>query len=411
MLRNVLLCVAMSLLAVVQGCGAGASETTPTARAIPSPVTVRSEPLGLLRLGDPTLRAQEGATTDVGRLGGSVYQIEIPDHWNGRLVLYLHGCCQQDVLNVETPDRELLIGKRFAWGASSFSSNFMFPGDAADETAALWDYFVAKHGRPSRTYALGISMGGAGALIAAERYADRFDGALSLCASDGAVPHIGDWFGDFFVAGAFAAGVTQEQFDTTEIRALINDAVISSLSKEPARRAQFEALYVALSGGPRPFAVEGLRIQEAILWGYARANVGDGVFDNRTVAYEIEGVPGVSTEQFNAGVIRVKSGGLRDFFYKQQELTGDIKIPVLALHATGDANNPLREEKSIRRRIEAAGKGDLLVQHAVRSAVHCELGAIHPALQALINWVELGQKPAGHDIFASDLSNLGSEPD
>ena len=28
---------------------------------------------------------------DFGRLGGSVYQIEVPDDWNGRLVLYMHG--------------------------------------------------------------------------------------------------------------------------------------------------------------------------------------------------------------------------------------------------------------------------------------------------------------------------------
>ena len=60
---------------------------------------------------------------------------------------------------------------------------------------------------------------------------------------------------------------------------------------------------------------------------------------------------------------------------------------------------------------EGAGKGGLLVQHAVRSPVHCKLGAIGPALQALINWVELGQKPAGDDVLASDLSTLGSEPE
>ena len=48
------------------------------------------EPEGVT-LGDPAFEPLPGARADFGRLGGSVYQIEVPARWNGRLVLFMHG--------------------------------------------------------------------------------------------------------------------------------------------------------------------------------------------------------------------------------------------------------------------------------------------------------------------------------
>ena len=39
----------------------------------------------------PSFEALPGAKADYGRLGGSVYQVEVPERWNGRLVLWMHG--------------------------------------------------------------------------------------------------------------------------------------------------------------------------------------------------------------------------------------------------------------------------------------------------------------------------------
>ena len=57
-------------------------------------------------------------------------------------------------------------------------------------------------------------MGGAATHIAAERYGDRFDGALSLCgfAGQSAQTEIVD---DYFFAGAYVAGITQAEFDAS----------------------------------------------------------------------------------------------------------------------------------------------------------------------------------------------------
>ena len=57
---------------------------------LPPPVQVRPEPEGV-GLDDPSFEALPGARADYGRLGGSVYEIEVPARWNGRLVLFMHG--------------------------------------------------------------------------------------------------------------------------------------------------------------------------------------------------------------------------------------------------------------------------------------------------------------------------------
>ena len=108
-----------------------------------------------MTLGDPAFEPLPGARADFGRLGGSVYQIEVPANWNGRLVLYMHGYGElRPTAEVSPPGiRRYLIGQGFAWGASSFSSTSLIPGRAADETAALWDYFArsVRTAEPHRT--------------------------------------------------------------------------------------------------------------------------------------------------------------------------------------------------------------------------------------------------------------------
>src|SRR5688500_5035902 len=67
-----------------------ASTTSVVARPLPAPIDVRQEPEGVT-LADPAFTPLPGAQADYGRLGGSVYQVEMPDDWNGRLVLWMHG--------------------------------------------------------------------------------------------------------------------------------------------------------------------------------------------------------------------------------------------------------------------------------------------------------------------------------
>lgn len=396
-------------------CTGGREEPQPasTPRPIPTPVEFEQEPQDWpirFALGDPTFEALPGAAAYFGRLGGSIYQIEVPDNWNGRLVLYMHGFRDfAPELTVEAPGiRGYLIRKGFAWGASSYSSNSGIPGTAADETAALWDLFVQRFGRPERTYVAGKSMGGGGAVISAERYPDRYDGALALCAMAGMTPVLASMT-DFFAAGAFAAGITQADSDATPTGELLDARMLPALEDETAHD-RFEALIVDITGGTRPFTHEGLAVREMANWEFVGMALAYGALDNQQTVYHLGPLSNVSSEQFNSAAIRVAAGGIVETLTTGQDITGDIKMPVLTLHTTGDLYVPIGQQQYLRRMIEAAGKGNLLVQRAIQAAPHCAFtnAEWEAGLEALTAWVEEGVEPEGEDLLVEDLSEAGA---
>jgi hypothetical protein len=135
-----------------------------------------------------------------------------------------------------------------------------------------------------------------------------------------------------------------------------------------------------------------------------------GVLDNQQTAYRLGQLSDVSSEEFNAAVIRVTAGDLREAFTAGQEISGDIKMPLLALHTTGDLFVSISQQQVLRRAAEARGKGDLLVQRAVRAAPHCAFtnAEWEAGLEDLIVWVEEGIKPEGEDLLVDDLSEAGA---
>ena len=129
-------------------------------------VVVEAQP-GRYRLTDPAFTALEGAQAVYGELDGTVYRMEVPDDWNGRLVIWAHGFRDftPELVADLPPVRALLIEKGYAWASSSFSSNGFVPYEAAVETAALHDLFIGRFGKPEYTYAAGASMGGNAVLL------------------------------------------------------------------------------------------------------------------------------------------------------------------------------------------------------------------------------------------------------
>jgi pimeloyl-ACP methyl ester carboxylesterase len=401
----------MGLLTAASACS-GDAETTPstdpprTERAIPQPVEVRQEPEGVT-LADPAFEPLPGARADFGRLGGAVYQLEVPDEWNGRLVLWMHGFEDfEPEASVSAPDiRAYLISQGYAWGASSFSSTSWIPGRATDESAALWDRFAKQHGRPDRTYVIGMSMGGAAGHIAAERYANRFDGVLALCGAAGATPGLTDGVNQF-VAAAYVAGVTQAEFDASpDISGLIRDRIRPAL-REPARRERFERIMVALTGGQRPFDREGFRGDEDTNWRRLELSLVSGVVPRRGTPYRLGPGSGVSDQEFNRAAIRPRTNDeLLRTFVAGNEVTGDLQVPLLTLHSTGDGQVPIEQARILRRRVDGADAADLLVQRVIRDAGHCGFTSSEwvASFDALVEWVEKGVKPRGNDVLTDDL--------
>jgi len=406
-LLSAALLIAVLAAVAATGCG-GDDKSTP--RPIPSPVTFRSEPEGIT-LSDPAFEALPGASAQFGRLGGTVYQIEMPDQWNGKLVLYMHGFGELAPQAEVSPPRirSYLIRRGYAWGASSFSSTSLIPGRAADETAALWDHFAQQYGRPERTYVSGSSMGGAASQLAAERYGDRFDGALSLCGSAGQRKGA-EVQADFFAAAAYVAGVTQAEFDAADIGRLIRERIRPALADASAHE-RFESIMLDLTGGPRAFDREGFRAEEETNWSRAEILVASRLAPNADHDYRLGPLSDVSSEEFNRTAIRLPvNDDLMRRFVEGNEISGDLQMPLIALHTTGDWQVPIDQEQVRRRKVESAGKGDLLVQRVVRDPGHCGFTSAEweDGFEALVAWVERGEKPDGEDVFVDDLRTLGA---
>jgi hypothetical protein len=376
---------------------------------LPPPVAYRAEPEGV-GLGDPAFEPLPGAQVDFGRLGGAVYQIEVPDEWNGRLVLHMHGYEEYSAeATVAPPDlRAYLILHGYAWGASSFSSTGWIAGRSADETAALWDHFTRKYGRPCWTYVTGISMGGAASHIAAERYPDRFDGSLALCGSAG-FEEGAKSAADYFAAGAYVAGLTQEEFDAAPTPTGLVATRITPALEDPEAHQRFEDIMLDLTGGPRAFDREGFHLEETTNWRRAALQVVVGLATNADTTYRLGPLSSVPSDEFNREAVRLPTDTeLLRQFSKGNGTTGALEMPLLSLYTTGDGQVPIEQARVLRRRVEDAARGDLLVQRVFRDPSHCGFSTEEQerSFEALVGWVEGGVKPEGHDVLVDDLRTL-----
>lgn len=144
---------------------------------------------GLLGVGPATALAQERRTF-AGFIDGAEYRVEVPERWNGTLVLYSHGYFP---VVFDPPPLGLTNrpGETEAWlldhGYAVAGSNFKGVRGATYEQAqrdqlALLDWIDDNVGRPRHTVALGSSSGGALSVMLAERNPHRFAGVASLCA-------------------------------------------------------------------------------------------------------------------------------------------------------------------------------------------------------------------------------------
>ena len=390
-----------------------------------SPVAAASAaPTPVWQLSDPKFTPLPNARALYGRLGGSIYEIEIPNNWNGELVMYAHGFRGSEPFLIVGPPplRSHLIGEGFAWAASSFSANGYDPQGGVDDTLALLNYFKASVGQPKRTYIDGTSMGGHVVVASLEQHPDVYAGALSECGVVAGVKEM-DYLVSWETVGQYFAGlrllpITNFDTYTSAVRQKLIPALGDSSGKALTPKGEaFENVIENLTGGPRPFRQQGFadrfsgnftvnfdELQHDTLAARAGTNVG--------VSYQIAPGFGVTDAQLNSGVYRLAA----DPAVRNPEthpayapFTGKIAAPLLTLHTTGDAFVPFSLEQDYRRMVDAAGRGDLLVQRAIRRPDHCQFTdtELNQAWDDLVGWVERGIKPEGDDVLSPDLSQIG----
>jgi pimeloyl-ACP methyl ester carboxylesterase len=372
--------------------------------------------------------ALPGTSTDRywGVHGGAGYRIEVPENWNGALVLYCHGYRGYiPELTVTNPSiREYLVNNRFAWAASSYSTNGYDPKAGVKDTHDLAELFNGLVGKPNRTYIIGHSMGGHITGVAIEQYPKSFDGALPMCGVMGD-NELFDYFFDYHVVAQWLTETDvgfpfPPDYTTviipqmkTELGGVTPPGFPVTLSADGVKLRTATKYF---SGGERP-----LFNSAFVAWGNFLFTVGlDGtlggvtpgnIMGNMDSVYQLDDILAAqSTEEIllNQEVLRIApapQGRHPNGLANVPNISGNISIPVLTLHTIGDLFVPFLMEQIYADRVAAQGKSDLLVQRVIRDLGHCGFttGEQEIAFAALVNWVENGVKPAGDDVLTASV--------
>ena len=372
---------------------------------------------------DPSFQALPGAKAYFGQYEGGIYRIEIPDRWNGELMLSAHGFTTNggprgSELRVGAPlFREHLIQEGFAWAASSYRCNGYVPGIGLLDTMALTDLFTKFNaGRaPQRVYLTGGSMGGHVTLLGMHEFPTSFAGGLAMCPSG---PELFDYFS---AVAAAAEVITDLKFDETSTVADTTKKMTEILGTPPnytAKGRQLASVEIQLSGGPRPFAMEGLasrflqNISGAALAGGTSPS--NRAVSTENVRYSIDDGLGLSADRLNTAARRkspdMSVRGPMGPFDELVPFDGQIQRPLLTMHGTGDLYVPIHLERALKRAVSDAKHDDLLVQRIYRLAGHCGFNAAEQAksFDDLVAWVRNGTRPKGDDVLG-DLHDAGRQ--
>jgi len=370
---------------------------------------------------DPSFDALPGAKAYFGRYDGGIYRIEIPERWNGELMLSAHGFttnsgARGSELRVGSPlIREHLIQEGFAWAASSYRCNGYVPGIGLQDTMALTEMFTTLNGgtAPRRVYLTGGSMGGHVTLLGMHEFPTAFAGGLAMCPSG---PELFDFFTAVGAAAEVITGVQFQQPSTAADDLKKMSAILGTPPDLTEKGRQLASVEIQLSGGSRPFAMEGLRsrflqnISGAALAGSTSPS--SRAVTNQHYTYRIDEGLGLTADRLNTTVRRkapdMSVRGPMGPFEEIVPFDGQIQRPLLTMHGTGDLYVPIHLERTLKRSVMDATHDELLVQRIYRIAGHCGFNATEQAksFDDLVSWVRDGVKPQGDDIFG-DLRDAG----
>ncbi len=367
---------------------------------------------------------------------GAGYRVEVPETWNGSLVMYAHGYrgTGEELTVSNPPIRDWLIENNFAWAASSYSKNYYDVEAGVEDTNELalkFTEIAESNGRqlnaPNKTFIIGHSMGGhiAAAAVEQETLSSAqnkvsYDGALPMCGVVGGT-HEFDYLLDFTFAAQHVAGLGPDSYPANFDQDAIDDILWTTKpsfvapGNPTAEGLKLEAIVRNLSGGDRPLFETGFRggFYNIVMGTGGRDGTVNGILardlsGNTDTVYQMDNNSELSAEEtsFNDTILRVepdpdanapRSEGLRWI----PEVSGQFSVPVMTLHGLGDLYVPFVHQQIYRRNAINNGSDNLLVQRAIRAPGHCDFTVDEEsrAFADLVDWVDTGISPAGDDVM------------
>jgi pimeloyl-ACP methyl ester carboxylesterase len=371
---------------------------------------------------------------------GATYLIQCPaGAWNGTLYLYSHGYVVPGAANPpEDAGDPVTAGWMLAHGYALAGSSYATTGWAIEQ--ALPDQintlnaFDQSYGQPKTTVAWGHSLGGIITAGLIQDYPSRFDAALPMCGvlSGG----VATW--NTALDGAFAfqklIDPSIQLVDITNPTANLDnaEAAVAAAQQTAAGRARL-ALVAALADtpgwftplSPEPAASDyTAQEQNQYLWdtevtfpfifafradleakagGNPSWNTGVNYFSDLSKStdasevkalYQAAGLSlGQDVQTLNSSKRISADPKAVGWLARNIAFDGDISVPVLTMHTTGDGLVVPENEQAYRAVVDRAGNGALLRQIFVDRAGHCAFTPAETitAVQTLENRLSTGQ--------------------
>jgi pimeloyl-ACP methyl ester carboxylesterase len=334
---------------------------------------------------------------ELGEINGAAFRIDVPDDWNGGLVLFCHGYsttpAKFDSAPKPTAPWTPFLKAGYAVAQSGYAGIGWAIEEATADTLALRRYFITKYGKPKEIFISGQSMGGFTTMVLMEQFPSEFDAGLSLCGP--------------------LAGAMQYKLRTAFEYRVLFDYYFPGILPPPDRvphdfeRSKDVEAKVLDALKSKPDVAETLRRYTGIrtdaelanlevFWTYQLMDMakraGGNAFDNRNVIYV--NVP--DNNAVNDGVKRYKADPkaveyLKTFYAP----TGKLTKPMLAIHTTYDPLAAPWVPSGYAVLTENAGNPDKFVLQYVKHDGHCkiELDEIARGFDQLRRWKETGQLP------------------
>ncbi len=336
------------------------------------------------------------ATTEIGKLHGVDYRIDIPAKWNHRLIVFYHGY-EIDPIHFHTGQRispmfDAMLEQGYAIVQSAYSRTGWAVGQAFAETEQLRRFFSAHHGKPGKTLVIGMSMGGALTALTIERHPQIYAGALSICGAiaptDQLLQH------DFALRAAFdyyfpgLLGPLVPVPSNVRPNAAMVRKIAAALKSNPKALRALLGFY----GGAEPGNLAPIIADATYHTKEMQQRLHANPFGNADLVYTGTG----DDYALNDGVKRYRGNPKAQVaLARWYTPTGKLLRPMLELHDTGDPLVRASSTFEYALYAQRAGHGDNFVQQYVDREGHCVLtpDEIGTAFDELLDWVDNGKRP------------------